>query len=158
MKKSTRREAFRQAATAGALALGAVTAATTAAQEAGDKKARPPDTGTPPAPGKPAAARGPRELFAVVDEAGNLLRGQAASIRRINVGLYEVTFRRDIRQGVCLATIASHSAKEMPPTGYIGVRAGAGNPGTVVVSTCNTLGENVNMGFNLLVICPEGSA
>jgi hypothetical protein len=155
MKPATRRQLFTQAAAVGAAALGTAAAAT--AQEGADKKPRA-GGDAPPAAGKPAEQTRPRELFAVVDAAGTLLRGRhAAAVDRIDIGLYEVTFRHDVRKGVCVATVASQTDRGLPPTGYIGVQLRPRNPRTVVVSTANTLGENVNMGFHLLVFCPDGA-
>jgi hypothetical protein len=102
---------------------------------------------------------GPREMFAVVDRDGKLQRGMhVAAVRHLDRGFYEVEFRREVRRGVYLATIGGHGYEGLPPTGYIGVQGRSTNPKAVLVSTCNTLGENVNMGFHLLVVCPDGYA
>jgi hypothetical protein len=102
---------------------------------------------------------GPREMFAVVDAEGNLRRGMhVAAVARIAPGLYEVSFRRDIRCGVYLATIGGHTHEGLPPTGSVGVQGRSINPRAVIVSTTNSLGENVDTGFHLLVICPDGFA
>src|SRR5947209_5456957 len=95
MKTSTRRDLLHR--TAGAVALGVAAAAGAAAQESDPRRTRTPDKSDPAARDKaPAEDHGPCELFAVVDEAGNLVRGRhAAAARRTGVGLYEVSFRHD---------------------------------------------------------------
>ena len=67
MKRSTRRGIFKWAAAAVAAALGAAFEGTALARQGSDKKPQTRDTGTAP-------ERGPRELFAVVDAAGNLVQ------------------------------------------------------------------------------------
>jgi hypothetical protein len=152
MKRSTRRGILKRAAAAVAAVLGAAFAARAVAQPGSDKKPETRDPGTAP-------ESGPRELFAVVDEAGKLVRGQhAASVRRLDVGVYEVTFRRDVSVGVHLATIGNQSARGLPPTGSISVQTRARAPSVVYVCTCNAKGDSVNLGFHLLVVCPDGSA
>jgi hypothetical protein len=157
MKPSTRRDVLKQAALVGAATLGAA-----AAQAGQDKpqQARPRVNTEEPVPGKATADdHGPREMFAVVDRNGKLQRGMhVAVVRHIDVGFYEVEFRREIRRGVYLATIGGHANEGLPPTGYVSVQGRSTNPRAVLVSTCNTLGENVNMGFHLLVVCPDGYA
>jgi hypothetical protein len=110
--------------------------------------------------GQPSAAEcGPRELVAAVDAGGTLRRGMhVAGVNYLGTGLYEVTFRRDVRRGVYLATVGGHTHEGLPPTGYVSVQGRSTNPRGVVVSTANSQGENVDMGFHLLVICPEGFA
>jgi hypothetical protein len=158
MTTSTRRQVLTRAAAAGAAALGVSAAA--AAQAPKEKKPRPRRNHEPPVHSKASAeAYGPRELFAVVDAEGNLRRGMhVASAQAIDQGLYEVVFRRDVRRGVYLATIGGHSYEGLPPVGSASVQGRATNPRGVLVSTANALGENVNMGFHLLVVCPDGYA
>jgi hypothetical protein len=94
-----------------------------------------------------------------VDRNGKLCRGMhVAAVQQLDVGLYEVVFRREVRRGVYLATIGGHSNDNLPPTGYVSVQGRSTNPRGVLVSTANTQGENVNMGFHLLVVCPDGYA
>lgn len=157
MKPSTRRDVLKQAALTGAATLGV------AAAQAGDEKPKPArakHNHEEPVPGKATADdHGPRELFAVVDGTGRLRRGMhVAAVNHLDVGLYEVVFRREVRRGVYLATIGGNGYEGLPPTGYVSVQGRATNPRGVLVSTCNTLGENVDMGFHLLVICPDGYA
>jgi hypothetical protein len=146
------------AAAASAAALGVAAAA-----------GSPPDNSKKPAspincePAAPSNARaddhGPREMFAVVDDRGRLKRGMhVARVAYLGPGFYEVVFRRDVRRGVYLATIGGHGDAGLPPTGYVSVQGRSNDPRGVLVSTSNTMGENVNMGFHLLVICPDGYA
>jgi hypothetical protein len=157
MKPSTRRDVLKQAALVGAATLGV--GAAQAGQEK-PKEPKPKHNTEEPVPGKATADdHGPREMFAVVDRDGKLKRGMhVAAVRRIDVGLYEVEFRREVRCGCYQATIGGHGYDGLPPTGYVGVQGRATNPKAVLVSTCNTLGENVNLGFHLLVVCPDGFA
>jgi hypothetical protein len=157
MKPSTRRDVLKQAAIAGAATLGV------AAAQAGDEKPKPAKGKhniEEPVQGKSTAEdHGPREMFAVVDLTGRLHRGMhVARVNHLDVGLYEVVFRREVRCGVYVATVGGHGYAGLPPTGYVGVQGRSTNPRAVVVSTCNTLGENVDMGFHLLVVCPDGFA
>ena len=158
MKTTTRRQALARAAVAGAAALGVSAAA--AAQAPKDKKPRPKGNNEPPVHSKASAeGYGPRELFAVVDADGKLRRGMhVAAVGALDQGLYEVIFRRDVRRGVYLATNGGHSYEGLPPVGSASVQGRATNPRGVLVSTANAQGENVNMGFHLLVICPDGYA
>jgi hypothetical protein len=110
------------------------------AQPGSDKKPETRDAGTAP-------ERGPRELFAIVDAAGKLVRGQHAA-----------SVRRDVNVGVHLATIGNQAASGLPPTGAISVQTRPMTPSVVVVSTCNAKGDSVNIGFHLLVVSPDGSA
>jgi hypothetical protein len=154
MNPATRREVLTGMAAA---ALGA-TAAT--AQQPADSRPRPRHNIEPPVDSKTHGEQlGPRELFAVVDAEGNLKRGMhVESVGVLGPGFYEVTFRRDVRRGVYLATVGGHGYVGLPPTGYVSVQGRASNPRSVLVCTANTQGENVSMGFHLLVVCPEGFA
>jgi hypothetical protein len=156
MSGSTRRELLTGAAAAGAAALGVSAAA---AQEPKGKKPRKGNNEAPVHSKASADEHGPRELFAVVDTDGTLRRGMhVAACGAVDIGIYEVIFKRDVRRGVYLATIGGHGYAGLPPTGYVSVQGRSTNPRAVLVSTCNTLGENVNMGFHLLVVCPDGYA
>jgi hypothetical protein len=98
-------------------------------------------------------------LFAVVDGRGVLRRGMhVSSVAYLGPGLYEVIFRRDVRRGVYLATVGGHTSEGLPSTGYVSVQGRSTNPRGVLVCTANSLGENVDLGFHLLVVCPEGYA
>jgi hypothetical protein len=156
MSKFPRRAFLTGAAAAGAAALGV------------------PAAGQGPQPGKPgprhntgpvvpskanASDYGPRELFAVVDANGALRRGMhVAGVAHLAPGLYEVTFRRDVRCGVYVATVGGHTHEGLPPAGSASVQGRSTNPRGVLVSTINMLGENVDLGFHLLVVCPDGFA
>ena len=158
MNATTRRDVLTGAAVAGAAALGL--SAAQAGQEPAAKKPKPQCNNEPPVESKSHPEQcGPRELFAVVDTDGTLKRGlHVEGVSLLSPGIYEVTFRRDVRRGVYLATVGGHSYAGLPPTGYVSVQGRATNPHSVLVCTANSLGENVNMGFHLLVVCPEGFA
>ena len=157
MKPATRRDVLRGAAAAGAAALGV--SAIGAREPVGAQSARTDNAG-PAAPSKAGPEdHGPRELFAVVDAQGTLRRGMhVGRVVHLGVGLYEVIFRRDVRRGVYLATVGGHSCEGLPPTGFASVQGRCNNPRGVIVSTANAQGENVDLGFHLLVVCPDGFA
>jgi hypothetical protein len=69
-----------------------------------------------------------------------------------------VIFKRDVRRGVYLATVGGPGYAGLPPTGYVSVQGRSTNPRGVLVSTASAQGENVNMGFHLLVLGPDGYA
>jgi len=151
----TRREALGLTATAGAAAaLGGGIVSAQAQQPRGkvNQEAAVPSRAA-------ADSHGPRELFAVVDQDGNLARGlHAVSARRLDLGVYEVVFNRDVRRGCYQATIGGASYGGLPPVGLIGVMGRANNPRAVVVTTTNATADPVDSGFHLLVVCPEGYA
>jgi hypothetical protein len=156
MKPLTRREILTGAAATGAVALG-VSAATA---EPPSRKPGPQSNCGPAVSSKACAEdHGPRELFAVVNSRGVLQRGMhVASVNYLSLRLYEVIFRRDVRRGVYMATIGGHEQEGLPPVGYACVQGRSTNPRGVLVSTFNTQGESVDLGFHLLVVCPEGYA
>jgi hypothetical protein len=156
MKRFSRREVIGGAAAAGAAALGA----SAAAGQPPNKRPGPNVNTGPVVPSKATADdHGPRELFAVVDGRGRLRRGMhVARVAYLGPGLYEVIFRRDVRRGVYLATIGDHTEDGLPPTGYVSVQRRCNDPRGVLVATANSMGENVDMGFHLLVVCPDGYA
>ena len=158
MKPTTRRDLLKRAAAAGAATLGVAAAAN--AQDAPGKKPAVKHNTEPPVPSRATAEdHGPRQMFAVVDATGRLKRGMhVASVQQLADGLYEVVFRRDVRRGVYVATLGGHGYEGLPPVGSIGVMGRANNPRAVVVQTISYAGTNVNAGFHLLVICPEGYA
>src|SRR5262245_19168699 len=111
MNPITRRKAL------GLAAAGAATAPA-GADEPAAKKQKPPPNHNREEP-VPSTARpdsyGPRELFAVVSEDGKLQRGlHAVSARRLEVGVYEVRFSRDVRRGCYQATAGGHGYTGMP--------------------------------------------
>jgi hypothetical protein len=156
MKTLTRRDVVTAAAAVGAAALGV----SAVAGEVPTKKSDPQPNAGPVIPSKSGPEdHGPRELFAVVDARGKLRRGMhVASVSSLGTGLYEVIFRRDVRCGVYQATIGGHGQEGLPPVGYVSVEGRSTNPRGVLVSTANSQGENVDLGFHLLVICPDGYA
>ena len=155
MNPITRREALQLATAAGAAtALGAVVEAAAAQAQKGKPNQE------EPVPSQAAAdSRGPRELFAVVDQDGSLKRGlHAVASRMLEIGVYEVTFNRDIRRACYVATIGGVSYGGLPPVGQIGVMGRANNPKAVLVTTTDPSGNPLVSGFHLLVISPEGYA
>jgi hypothetical protein len=153
MKTTTRREVLTAAA--------AIGIAGTAAGQTPKEKKPPTRRNNEPAVASKATAdeHGPREMFAVVDAGGKLKRGMhVAGIVVLDEGIYEVIFRRDVRHGVYVASVGGHGYEGLPPVGYACVMGRSSNPRAVVVSTTNALGENVRLGFHLLVVCPDGYA
>ena len=95
----------------------------------------------------------------MVDADGKLKRGMhVAAVAALDEGIYEVVFRRDVRRGVYVASVGGHGYEGLPPVGFACVMGRSTNPCAVVVSTTNALGENVKLGFHLLVVCPDGYA
>jgi hypothetical protein len=102
---------------------------------------------------------GARELFAVVDEAGNLKRAfHALSSRQLELGVYEVIFNRDIRRGAYLVTPGGHGYEGIPPSAVASVIGRASDPRAVLVYVADMQGDPFATGFHLLVICPDGFA
>jgi hypothetical protein len=98
-------------------------------------------------------------MFAVVDAEGNLRRGlHVVSTRALEVGVYEVIFRRDVRRGVYLATPGGHGYEGVPLAAAASVMGRASEPGGVLVYTTDLTGAPLATGFHLLVVCPEGYA
>jgi hypothetical protein len=158
MKPTTRRDVLKRAAIAGAATLGAAAAGN--AQDAPRKNPSVQHNKEPAVHSKAVAEdHGPKQLFAVVDATGQLRRGMhVASVQHLADGVYEVIFRRDVRRGVYVATLGGHGYQGMPPLGFVGVMGRANNPRAVLVSTTSYAGTNVDLGFHLLVTCPEGYA
>jgi hypothetical protein len=143
------------AATAGA---GAVTAAAAGAAEGSAARQKPNTEAPVPSAAKPDS-HGPREMFAVVDLDGDLKRGlHAVSSRRLDVGVYEVIFARDVRRGVYLATPGGPGYAGIPLTAAASVLGRATDPRGVLVYTVDLTGAPLATGFHLLVVCPEGYA
>jgi hypothetical protein len=141
MASMTRRKAMKLAAAAGATALGASTVG--AAEE-------------PRADRVKAEGRGAAQLFAVVDQDGDLKRGlHAKKAVRVDVGTYEVLFSRNVRQGAFLVTIGGHGWDNKPLSAIATVLSHPESTHTVVVFTQDLGGIRINSGFHLLVVCPE---
>jgi hypothetical protein len=113
-----------------------------------------------PVPSKASAdSLGPRELFAVVDFDGNIKRGMhALACKRLELGVYEVIFNRDVRRGVYLATAGGHGYEGVPVSAIATVTSRATDPRGVLVYTTGLQGDPMASGFHLLVVCPEGYA
>jgi hypothetical protein len=155
MRNVTRREVMQLVGTTGTavVAAAAATAADPAAQKLKTNSEPPVDSRARP------DSYGPRELFAVVDMEGNLRRGlHAVSSRRLDVGVYEVIFNRDVRRGVYLATIGGHGYAGSPLAAIAAVMGRATEPRGVTVYTSSLTGDQLDSGFHLLVVCPEGHA
>src|SRR5581483_80207 len=102
---------------------------------------------------------GPRELFAVVDWDGNLKRGMhVVSSMRLDLGLYEVIFSRDVRRGVYLVTPGGDGYMGVPLPAAASVSGRATDPRGVLIYMSTLEGDPLASGFHLLVVCPEGFA
>ena len=114
----------------------------------------------PPKESTAAAERyGPRELFAVVDADGNLKRGMhVVSSLRLDLGLYEVIFNRDVRRGVYLITPGGCGYSGIPLPAAASVTGRATDPRGVLVYITGLEGDPLACGFHLLAVCPEGFA
>ena len=155
MNNMNRRDVMKLAATAGAVAVGGPAAQ---AADPPSKKAKhniePPieSTATP-------ETCGARELFAVVDADGKLKRGMhVVSSLRLDLGLYELIFNRDVRRGVYLVTPGGHGYTGVPPSAAASVVGRATNPRGVLVYMSDLQGDPIACGFHLLVVCPDGFA
>jgi hypothetical protein len=140
-------------------AAGAATLLPSASAAAGQEKKGSGVNREKPVPSKAAPdSHGARQLFAVVDQYGKLRRGlHAVSARRLDVGVYEVIFNRDVRRGAYLATVGGHYYEGMPAAGMASVVGRATEPRAVVVCVFSASGA-FDSGFHLLVVCPEGYA
>jgi hypothetical protein len=99
---------------------------------------------------------GSRKMFAIVNGSGKLQRGMhAASAKRLDVGVYEVLFRQDIGQAVYLATPGGQGDQGIPVPAVISVVPGI-NPRSVLVYTTNPQGDPLAVGFQVLVVFPDG--
>jgi hypothetical protein len=155
MKTVSRREAMKLAVTAGA---GALAAEAASAPPAPPKK--PKVNSEPPVESTATAeSNGARELFAVVDWKGKLVRGlHAVSARSLGVGYYEVVFDRDVRRGAYVATTGGHGYTGIPLAAIANVMGRANNPRAVFVFVSDLTGAPLAAAFHLVVICPEGFA
>jgi hypothetical protein len=155
MKNVNRRDAMKLAATAGAVALGGPTAG--AADRPSNRSKH--NAELPIESTATSESRGARELFAVVDSDGNLKRGMhAVSSLRLDLGLYEVIFNRDVRRGVYLVTPGGHGYTGIPLAAAASVIGRATNPRGVLVYISSLEGDPLACGFHLLAVCPEGFA
>jgi hypothetical protein len=158
MKTLSRRDAMKLAATAGAAGTAALAASAPAADETPAKKPRANIEAKVESTAK-AESCGPRELFAVVDERGNLVRGlHAVAAKRLGVGYYEVIFNRDVRRGAYVATTGGHGYSGVPVAAVANVMGRCNNPRAVFVFVSDLTGAPIAATFHLVVICPEGFA
>src|SRR5262249_12908054 len=155
MQNVTRRRAMQLIGTTGAAVL---VASPVEAAGPAEKKQKPNSEPSVPSKAQPDS-HGPREMFAVVDSEGNLKRGlHAVSSKRLDIGVYEVIFSRDVRRGVYLATPGGHGYAGVPLPGAASVMGRASDPRGVLVYTSDMEGDPLSTGFHLLVVCPEGYA
>ncbi len=160
MKNLHRRDVLRAVATTGAAVLaGSAVAADPAPTKPADARKAKLNPG-PAAPGSTKAeSYGPRELFAVVDNEGNLRRGMhVVATQLMDVGVYQVIFKRDVRRGVYIASAGGHGYEGIPIPATAAVIGFAPDPRGVLVYMTDTTGNPINTGFHLLVVCPEGYA
>jgi hypothetical protein len=80
------------------------------------------------------------------------------SSARLDNGVYEVVFNRDVRRGVYLVTPGGHGYTGIPIAAVASVIGRATSPRGVLVYIANLQGEPVACGFHLLVVCPDGFA
>jgi hypothetical protein len=155
MNNVTRRDALRVVGATGAAALAA-----TAAAAADPQAKKPKHNIEPPVDSKATPENcGPREMFAVVDQDGSLKRGMhAVAAKRLDLGVYEVIFSRDVRRGVYLVTPGGAGYAGVPLTAAASVMGRASNPRGVLVYTTDLAGNQLATGFHLLVVCPDGFA
>ena len=84
--------------------------------------------------------------------------------RRVNIisiqklagfaGVYRVTFHGSISRCVFIATIGRCTAGASFPSGEVIAQLSNGGPNTVFVDTRNSLGQEADLPFNLVVVCP----
>ncbi len=90
--------------------------------------------------------------WAVVDANGNLIRDLGAiASNRLNAGVYEVRFNRNVTHCAYVATIGL-PGQGNPPPGEISV-ASSPNPNGVRVDTANNAGAPADLPFHLAVHC-----
>jgi hypothetical protein len=159
MKNVHRRDVLRAVATTGAAALaGSAVAAQPDRKGAAAQKSK-----LNPGPPAPACTKaescGPRELFAVVDQQGNLQRGlHVVSTKLLDIGVYQVIFARDVRRGAYVASAGGHGYVGIPLPAAAAVIGLASDPRGVLVYMTDMSGDPIDTGFHLLVVCPEGYA
>lgn len=91
-------------------------------------------------------------LFAVVNAAGELVRGCGAlDADPFDTGIYRVRFNRNVERCAWVATIGLRD-NGVPPTGQISV-AGLNARNGVQVRTFDSLGVPVDLPFHLAVHC-----
>ena len=155
MGPMNRREVMKKAAAAGAVSLAV------SAEALADPASKPVTANHEPGVESSATAesRGARELFAVVDDNGKMIRSlHAVASKVLDVGCYEVVFDRDIRRGAYVATSGGHGYTGVPVLAIANVMGRATNPRAVFVFLSDLTGQPVAAGFHLVVICPEGFA
>jgi hypothetical protein len=165
MNDIRRRDVVKLAAAAGATALAGL-AAQAADPPAKQTKGKPelvkrPKGNAEPVKESTATAEhyGPQMLFAVVDWEGNLKRGMhVVSSQRLDLGLYEVIFNRDVHRGVYLVSSGGHGYTGIPLPAVGSAIGRATDPRGVLVYMSGMEGDPLAVGFHLLVVCPEGFA
>src|SRR5262249_16897936 len=95
------------------------------------------------------------ESFAVVSDAGSLVRGlNATSARRLSTGNYTVKFNASVKNCAFIASLGSTSASSTQPTGQAGAGLDPSNNKTAHVETTSSDGTDSDRSFDLVVICP----
>jgi hypothetical protein len=95
--------------------------------------------------------------WAVVDQSGNLLHGNAAtSATMILTGVYQVTFAEDVSNCAYLATVGV-GAMAIPGSDMVSVAAVSGNPHAVQVSITNLTTQMLAKSrFSVAAVCGAG--
>jgi hypothetical protein len=111
-----------------------------------------------PGPAGPAGPSGGAARFAHVTAHGELTTGNAVSATRLDEGVYQIDFGRDLTG--CVGTASAGSAAE-PATDFSlanGIAMVLVDPGSITVSITRASGTNEgersDSGFNLVVTCP----
>jgi hypothetical protein len=155
MSSMNRRQAIRMVAATGAVTLGATMSQAAAPPAKRSKANAEPKVASKASPD----SCGPRELFAVIDETGQLRRGlHAASAQRLEMGVYEILFTRDVRRGVYIATPGGHGYDGVPLPAALSVIGRATDPRGVLIYATDMQGDPTDVGIHLLVLCPDGYA
>jgi len=95
-----------------------------------------------------------KDLFAVVDSAGNLARGnRAISATHLGTGNYEVVFDKNVNKCAFTASIGTTGAGSIPAPGLVTVAGRAGNKAGVFVRIVDRLGNSLDSSFHLSVTC-----
>jgi hypothetical protein len=92
-------------------------------------------------------------LWAVVDNAGTLIRGNGAtSAASFGSGSFEVIFNKNVTGCAFIGSIGLPGSSGSTG-GQIGLVGRSGNPNGVFISTFNLTGTATALGFHLMVVC-----
>jgi hypothetical protein len=96
----------------------------------------------------------PGPYFAVVNQFGQLVRGNAVYARRLATGNYEVVFSRNVSNCAFLVSRGA-AGTEIVNVGFIESARRAGNPNGVFVYGRNSTNTgDLDIQFHLSVVCP----